>query len=82
MLITKKEFAALQKNYGLTARELEVVKLLFNGVDSNKDIAERMGITVGTARNYAHTIFIKLKVESKLQAVVKLSIEAKKLTEK
>ena len=82
MLITKKEFAALQKNYGLTARELEIVKLLFNGVDSNKEIADRLGITVGTARNYAHLINIKLRVESKLQVVIKLSIEAKKLTEK
>lgn len=81
MLVTKKEFQALQKHYGLSPRELEVVKLLFNGVDSNKDIAERMGITAGTARNYAHTIFCKLRVESKLQAVVKLSIKAKKLTE-
>ena len=81
MLVTKKEFAALQKNYGLTPRELEVVKLLFKGIDSNKDIAERMGITVGTTKAYVHMIFLKLKVETKLQAVVKLAIKAQMLSE-
>jgi len=73
MLVSKKELKFLQKKYRLSPRELEVIQLLFKGIDSNKEIAEKMGITVGTAKGYTHSILIKLKVSTKLQAVVMLA---------
>jgi len=73
MLVTKKELKVLQKKYRLSPRELEVIQLLFKGIDSNKEIAEKMGITVGTTKAYVHSILIKVGVESKLKAVIRMA---------
>jgi len=70
MLVSKEDLKNIQKKYRLTDREMQVIELLFQGIDSNKEIASKMGITVGTAKAYSHSIFIKLRVKTKLQAVI------------
>jgi DNA-binding NarL/FixJ family response regulator len=72
MLVTKKDLKKIKKKYRLSPRELEVIQLLFQGIDSNKEIAKKLGITVGTAKAYVHSIYVKLRVDSKLQAVIML----------
>lgn len=53
----------------LTSRELEVLRLLAEGL-SDKAIAERLYVGVGTVRSHVVNIFGKLGVHSRLQAVV------------
>ena len=53
----------------LTPRELEVLQALADGL-SDKEIAERLYVGVGTVRNHIVSIFGKLGVHSRLQALV------------
>src|SRR5260221_2356980 len=54
----------------LTQREHEILQLIINGL-SNKDIAQRLTITVGTVKWYVNQIFGKLGVRNRVQAIVR-----------
>ena len=53
----------------LTPREMEVLQALANGL-SDKDVSESLHVGVGTVRNHLVSIFSKLGVNSRLQALV------------
>ncbi len=53
----------------LTSRELEVLKLIVDGL-SNPEIAERLTITKATAKAHVHSILQKLCVDDRTQAAV------------
>ena len=53
----------------LTPREIEVLRVLAEGLDG-KEIAERLGISGKTERNHMASITEKLGVHSRLQALV------------
>ena len=53
----------------LTAREMEVLKLIVEGF-SNADIAEELVITKATAKAHVHSILQKLCVDDRTQAAV------------
>jgi DNA-binding NarL/FixJ family response regulator len=53
----------------LTARQLEIVSLLCEGL-SNKQIARRLQISHGTVKVHVANIFRTLGVSTRLQAVV------------
>lgn len=53
----------------ITPREREVLQALTNGL-SDKEIAERLHVGVGTVRNHLASIFGKLGVQSRLQALL------------
>lgn len=57
----------------LTERELEVLHWMSVGL-TNKEIAERLGVTAGTVKVHCHNIFSKLNVTRRTMAIV----EAKK----
>lgn len=63
----------------LTARELEILRLVAKGV-SNKDIALRLGLSLNSIKTYLATIFLKLHVGSRTEAVV-VSLRASILTQ-
>jgi DNA-binding NarL/FixJ family response regulator len=54
----------------LTPRELEVLQLIAEGM-TNRQIAEALIISVGTAKFYTSQIYSKLNVSSRTQAVVR-----------
>ena len=54
----------------LTARELEVLKLMANG-RSNPEIAAQLIISVGTVKSYTNKIFSKLGVRNRVEAVTR-----------
>ncbi len=56
--------------FGLTPRELEVLRLLATG-KAHKQIALELGISYRTARSHAVAIYAKLYVNSSTEAVVK-----------
>jgi pimeloyl-ACP methyl ester carboxylesterase/DNA-binding CsgD family transcriptional regulator len=62
------EKSALSMLGQLTPREREVLEVLAHGVD-NSEIAARLEISEKTARNHVSTIFSKLGIASRAQAV-------------
>jgi DNA-binding NarL/FixJ family response regulator len=54
----------------LTKREHEILSLLAKGY-LYKEIADQLGITLSTVRAHLHTIYEKLHVQSRTQAVVR-----------
>ena len=54
----------------LSKRELEVLRLIVEG-DSNKDIAQKLYISVRTVKYYATSIFTKMGVDRRAQAAIK-----------
>ena len=48
----------------LTSRELEVVRLLASRLD-NEEIAQRLGISPGTAKIHIHHVYMKLGVSGR-----------------
>jgi DNA-binding NarL/FixJ family response regulator len=55
---------------GLSAREREILELVAAG-RPNADIAERLGIAPKTIRNHVSTIFAKLQVRDRSEAIVR-----------
>jgi LuxR family maltose regulon positive regulatory protein len=52
----------------LTERELEVLRLLADGL-SNEEIAKTLVLTVSTIKSHAHNIYAKLGVRTRTQAI-------------
>lgn len=56
------------RNGGLTAREMEVLKLAAEG-NRNKEIGRALGLTEGTVKMYLHSIYQKLGVTNRMEMV-------------
>jgi len=57
-------------NYdGLTAREVQVIRLLANGL-ANKQIARQLNVSEKTVRNHICNIYEKLQINDRTQAVL------------
>lgn len=54
----------------LTARERELLKLLASGVSSTEDLADRLFISQKTVKNHLASIYEKLAITDRAQAVV------------
>jgi DNA-binding NarL/FixJ family response regulator len=59
--------AAEGESPGLTRREVEILKLVADGL-SNKEIGSRLSITEGTVKNHVHNSLEKLHFENRIQA--------------
>ncbi len=57
------------RDFGLTAREMQVVKLISSGY-TNKDLAKQLGITENTAKHHVTNIFDKLGVSNRMELVL------------
>jgi two-component system NarL family response regulator len=71
-LVTETEGQVLA-SVDLTPREQEVLELIGQGL-SNKAIADRLVIEVGTVKNHVHSILDKLDVSSRHEAAAYLAI--------
>ncbi|MBE7705450.1 MAG: response regulator transcription factor [Cyanobacteria bacterium SIG29] len=58
-----------KNTYGLTDRELEVLALIVEGLN-NSEIAQRLVITISTAKAHVHSILQKLYVTNRTQATI------------
>lgn len=54
----------------LSVREKEILSLIAKGF-SNKEIADKLFLSVGTVKNYVTNILQKLEVKDRTQAVLK-----------
>jgi len=57
-------------NENLTDREIEVLKLAATGM-SNKEIAEKLSVTVRTVKAHISNVFDKMNVASRTEAILK-----------
>jgi len=69
MKLTKEQLENYRKKFKLSPRELEILNLLFQGNNKNSDIADKLGITEGTAKQYFHMLYIKLDRPSKIEVI-------------
>jgi DNA-binding CsgD family transcriptional regulator len=58
------------KESGLTARELEILGLIAEGL-SNREIGERLFVSENTVKTHSSRVFEKLEVNRRVQAVQK-----------
>lgn len=73
--LQKQNFSSKEKienvnKYGLTKKELEVLSLISDG-QSNKEISEKLVITMSTTKAHVHNILQKLYVSDRTKATVK-----------
>jgi DNA-binding NarL/FixJ family response regulator len=54
----------------LSERELEILRLIADGLD-NREIAERLTLSLGTVKSHTHNIYSKLNAESRTQAIAR-----------
>jgi LuxR family maltose regulon positive regulatory protein len=68
--LKKKKGEETHSRYGslLSGRELEVLKLMAEGL-SNQQIADRLVISLSTAKNHVHNIIEKLNAKGRTQAI-------------
>lgn len=52
--------------FGISARETEVVELIVQGL-SNKEIADRLCISVDTVKKHSYNSYKKLSVQNRVQ---------------
>lgn len=63
-----KEPEILYSKYKLTQREIEIVELIADGL-SNQDIAEKLFISVNTARNHIYNIYKKMGIKNRYELI-------------
>jgi len=66
--LLKRESATREIGNILTPREIEIVRLVADGL-RNKEIADRLYVTEGTIKVHLHEIYQRLKVDSRMQLV-------------
>jgi DNA-binding CsgD family transcriptional regulator/PAS domain-containing protein len=65
----------LRSRYGLSAREIEVARLVASGL-SNQEVAEKLGVSYFTARNHVERLLAKLGVGNRSRVGAVLRNEA------
>ncbi|MCL1791601.1 MAG: response regulator transcription factor [Peptococcaceae bacterium] len=68
--VVLKKAEGMKNNFGLTPRELAILKLVTHG-ESNRDIGIALYISEKTVKNHLSKIFRKMKVEDRTQAALK-----------
>jgi DNA-binding NarL/FixJ family response regulator len=59
-----------EKDYGLTSREAQILKLITEGY-SNNEIANKLYVSINTTKAHVASILQKLEVDDRLQAALK-----------
>ena len=68
--IQEKENIKSEKDYGLTSREAQILKLITEGY-SNNEIANELYVSINTTKAHVASILQKLEVDDRLQAALK-----------
>jgi DNA-binding NarL/FixJ family response regulator len=67
--VLQRESAAREAGKNLTPRELEIVRMIAQGL-RNKAVATRLSISEGTVKIHLHNIYEKLGVDGRLELVL------------
>jgi len=71
-LFSKMNLEPNAQSLPITVREKELMELLAKGL-LYKEIADRMGITIGTVKQHIHKIYDKLQVSNRTEAIMRLN---------
>lgn len=71
MLISNTQWKHLQKCYHFSDREMQILKLLFDGLD-NDEIATRLKIRYNTVKAHFGNIYKRVGAMSKTELVIQL----------
>ena len=66
----QEKIAKPEKDYALTARETQILKLITEGY-SNNEIANQLFVSINTTKAHVASILQKLEVDDRLQAALK-----------
>lgn len=66
----QEDSAKPEKDYGLTSREAQILKLITEGY-SNNEIANQLFVSINTTKAHVASILQKLEVDDRLQAALK-----------
>jgi len=72
------EWRSLASGLGLSPRECGIVRTVFDG-DSEKDAAQRLGLSPHTVHTYLWRIYRKLRVQSREELLVRVFAEFRSL---
>jgi DNA-binding CsgD family transcriptional regulator len=64
-LLDDKQWSYIRKRYRMTARELQIAKLICKGLN-NAEIAEILDIRHGTVKTHLRNIYRRVRVKSKI----------------
>ena len=73
MLVSKKQLKDIQQNYRLSPQEMKIIYLLFEGAETNDEIAKKMCISRSSVCTYLRNIYFKTQTKSKLSTVLRLA---------
>lgn len=79
MKLSNKQISKIRERYKLSKRELDFIKLFFEGVNDNLELSQRLNIAFLTAKLHVTNIYKKLGVNNKLKVVIKIIDECKLL---
>ena len=68
--VQQQEDVKPEKDYGLTSRETQILKLITEGY-SNNEIANQLFVSINTTKAHVASILQKLEVDDRLQAALK-----------
>ena len=69
--MVRRESAMAQMPKALTRRELEIVKLVAEGL-RNREIAQRLFVTEGTVKLHLHNVYDKLGVDGRMELLLRV----------
>ncbi|UCC96315.1 MAG: hypothetical protein JSW66_10760 [Phycisphaerales bacterium] len=67
MELTDRQLREVKEHFGLSPRQIEVVQLLLGHVDSTAELAEALGVSPGSARQFVFLLHTKMGTKSKGQ---------------
>ncbi|MHC4753358.1 MAG: response regulator transcription factor [Planctomycetota bacterium] len=72
MNLSKKQLDYIKKQYRLTNRETQILELILQGIQSNAKIANELGLSEGTIKQYNRVLYAKFQASSKLEIAIKV----------
>lgn len=71
MLISKAKWNHVQKSYGFTGRQMQIIKLFFEGLDSD-GIARQLKIRYNTVKAHFGLIYKRAGVQNKAELIMQV----------
>ena len=78
ILLDERHWSYIQRRYHISPRELEVAKLVCNGL-SNKEIAETLDIRQGTVKTHIKNIYRRIRVKNKVALLLRFMTDISRL---
>ncbi|MBL7153427.1 MAG: response regulator transcription factor [Phycisphaerae bacterium] len=78
VLLDDKHWSYIQRRYHISPRELEVAKLVCDGL-SNKEIAEALNIRQGTVKTHMKNLYRRIHVKNKVALLLRFMADVSKL---